>query len=176
MFDSFYPFYGLGFLKSELADVEGIKLYGFKTASFRYIVEIECYPYDFYVIQYYTANHKNHPKKFQILTHEHKCRKIVGTCVKIMHSIWLKNPQASFGFIGANTYNPVTKKEEKVDNTKRWRIYSYAMENHFGTNTFTHGSQVHNSSYVLFNKLKDIEKLSAQITSLFNRFYVKQSD
>lgn len=173
MFDSFYPFYCVGFRKSELVDINGIRIYGFRTAKHRYIVEIECYPHDFYVIQYYTTKYKSHPKKFQILTNEYKCRKIVGTCVKIMHGIWLKNPLASFGFVGANSFDPVTKIEEPIDNTKRWRIYTYAMENHFGTNTFTHGSQEHNSSYVLLNKQKDVDELSKEVDNLFRRVYDK---
>ncbi|RZK67660.1 MAG: hypothetical protein EOO95_02270 [Pedobacter sp.] len=174
MFDSFYPFYCVGYKKSELkGEIIGIRYFSFKTASFRYIVEVEYYPNDFHVIQYYTTKYKNHPKKFQIMTHEFKCRKIIGTCVKIMYGVWMKNPIASFGFVGANTYDPITKKEEPIDNTKRWRVYTHAMENYFGTNTFKHGFQSHNSSYSLLNKKNDVEKLDKEVNELFARLYEK---
>lgn len=174
MFDSYYPYYPLGFTKSELVqEIHGIKKYGFKTDANRYIVEIECYPSQFFVIQYYTAKNKNHPKKFQIMTHEHQCRKIIGTCVKIMHELWVQIPMASFGFVGANTYNPITKLEEPVDNTKRWRVYKHAMENYFDPDDFTHGSQTHNSSYVLLNKRVDVKKLDDEVNTLFEKLYEK---
>ncbi|MFN0293118.1 hypothetical protein [Pedobacter helvus] len=107
------------------------------------------------------------------MTNEHKCRKIVGTCVKIMYEVWRANPLCSFGFIGANTYDPITRTEEKIDNTQRWRIYKHAMENHFGTETFAHGDQERNSSYVMLNKKKDVEELSGKLTGMFSQLYYK---
>lgn len=90
-----------------------------------------------------------------------------------MLGIWKKNPLASFGFIGANTYNPDTKTEEPVDNTQRWRIYKHAMENNFGPETFKHGSQSTNSRYVMLNKKNDVNFLSKEIDKIFEANYDK---
>ncbi|WP_029275292.1 hypothetical protein [Pedobacter borealis] len=174
MFESFYPIHCSGFKKSlHVNQIKGIWYYSFRTENYRYIVEVEFYVNDFYVVQYYTTKYKTHPKKFQILTNEHKCRKIVGTCVQIMLGIWKKNPLASFGFIGANTYDPETHLEEPVDNTQRWKIYKHAMEQNFGPETFKHGAQSNNSRYVMLNKKKDVIELNNEINQLFEQNYDK---
>ena len=175
MFESFYKVHCGGFKKSLHVDqIHGIWYYSFRTEqNTRYLVEVEHYLHDFYVVQYYTTKYKNHPKKFQILTNEHNCRKIVGTCVRIMYSIWEKNPTASFGFIGANTYDPETGNEEPVNNTQRWKIYKHAMEQNFGPETFAHGAQSFNSRYVMLNKKKDVVKLNNEINKFFEANYDK---
>jgi hypothetical protein len=55
-----------------------------------------------------------------------------------MTDILKRNPEASFGFIGSNTYNPITKEEEPIDHTKRFKVYKHAMEAKMGPVTFSH--------------------------------------
>lgn len=175
MFDSSYPFYGLGLTKSLLPNyIIGIRHYGFKTAKHRYLVEVECYENNIYIIQYYSAHYKTHPKKYMIMTNEFKCTRIVGTCINIMLEILKKDNLASFGFIGSNTYNPDTKEEESIDQTQRWRVYKHAMEGRMGTETFSHAWLPEMSRYVMVNNAHDPKFILREINVMFDSLYDKE--
>lgn len=134
-------------------------------------MEVEEYLHDIFILKYYQKKHRKHPKKFQILSEEYKAHTIVGTCVRIMLSIYSKNMKASFGFIGANSYNPATREEEPLNNTQRFRIYKYAMEQLISTDTFTHGMDEDSSSYIMINKRCDIEFVAGEAKRMFTALY-----
>lgn len=177
MFDSFYELSGLGNTSSPIKPNLRTKIckYRFCTPEINYILEVECYKFNFYVIQYYNRKYKNHPRKYQILTNEHKARPIIGTCMKVIQMFSEMDPLASFGFIGANSYDPITGKEEKIDSTKRWKIYKYAVENEYGPETFKHAINKLNSSYILLRRRNDMApaKLLDNILTVVSEFYEK---
>jgi hypothetical protein len=109
-----------------------------------------------------------------MLTKEYQCPAIVRTCINIMHYILQKNQAATFGFIGANTYDPITKTEEPVDNTKRYRVYKYAMEGRMGTVTFAHAWLPRLSRYVMVNKSQNKEFILDEINRIFQVLYQKE--
>jgi len=86
-----------------------------------------------------------------------------------------RDPQSSFGFIGANSFNPDTGIEEPKNNTKRWRIYKHAVLNEYGPETFKHASDKFNSSYILLRRRTDInpEQLLDNIVDTMSNFYDK---
>lgn len=108
-----------------------------------------------------------------IMTNEFKCMTIVGTCIQIMLDILNRDPLATFGFIGSNTYDPVTKTTEPMDQTKRWRVYKHAMEAQMETETFTHVMLPELSRYVMVNKQKNTDFILAEIERVFSELFDK---
>lgn len=177
MFDSFYELRGLGHTSNLIKAHLKIKTckYRFDTPLHAYILEVECYINNFYVIQFYKRKLKNHPKKYQIQTNEHKAMQIVGTCIRVIKMFSDIDPKSSFGFIGSNTYDPISGVEEPKVNTKRWKIYKHAVENEYGPDTFKHAYDRFNSSYILLRRRPDIlpEKLLDRIIESMQAFYEK---
>lgn len=80
----------------------------------QYIVNVERYDNEIYIIKFHLKNHSNSDNKYSILSGLHDMPRILATCIKIMLDIYDKNPYASFGFIGANSLG------ETQNNTKRF--------------------------------------------------------
>jgi len=172
MFDSFFQFnkvgketpYSTTFLKN-------IWYYNFRSRKSLFIVEVEEYQHHIFVLKYYQKKHKKHPKKFQILSDEYKAATVIGTCIRIMLSIYHKNNKASFGFIGANSFNPESGEEEPINNTQRFRIYKYAMEELIGTESFTHGMEEDSSSYIMISNKCDVHFIASEAKRMFTELY-----
>jgi hypothetical protein len=138
-----------------------LSIYRFKTDKFKYLVEVETYADDIYILKFYNRKDKENKNRYNLLTKEGKCSRIIGTCFSIFLDIYKKNNRASFGFIGAYTLDPKTGKTEGKDNTKRYRIYTKAMINYFGTKTYTYFDDPSQSFYIAVNNLnKDIYKVA----------------
>ena len=174
MFDSAYNFNCVGYTRSAKKNIIlGIRHFSFSTPKHRYLVEAEQYINHIYIVQYYPAKYKKHTKKYMLLTHEFKCMPIIGTCIKIMLSILEKDKLATFSFIGANTYDPISDTEEGIDRNQRWKVYKYAMEAKMGTEIFTHAMVPALSRYVMINKQQDIDFMLYEIDRIFNLIYEK---
>ncbi len=79
-----------------------------------------------------------------------------------------KNPGASFGFMGAHTVDLANRIEEQRANTKRFKIYKYAIEGFFGVQHFTHFINETNSTYLLVNnKVSSVDELSEEAERMF---------
>lgn len=151
VFDSSYPFIKVGCKKSYNHDnFVTTHIYRFKTNKAAYICEVEEYLNFIFVIKFYRKCDRLSENKYQILTNEFNCTRIVATCINILHSILKQIDNASFGFMGANTVTK-TEKEDKV-NTIRFRTYKSAMENLVGDRVFTHAMDVKHSTYLMINK------------------------
>jgi len=175
VFDSFFEFNCVGYTKSANREhLLGIWHYSFKSPKHRYLVEIEHYIKNIYVIQYFPIIHKNNPRKYMLLTNEHQCRPIVGTCIRILLDILSKNELATFGFIGSNTYNPETGQEESMNETQRWKVYRHAMESRIGVETFSHAWLPMLSRYVMVNKKSDVNDTLNEINRIFSKMYDKE--
>lgn len=55
-----------------------------------------------------------------------------------MLSILRKHPIANLGFLGAHTIDLANRYEEKKSNTRRFKIYKYAIEELIDTDFFIH--------------------------------------
>lgn len=95
------------------------------------------------------------------MSNEGKCARIVGTCFCVFMDIYNKNPLASFGFVGSHTIDKKHKAIENKSKTKRFKVYSQAVANYFGNETFTHFSDPQNSVYLaVSNKNKNVLTMS----------------
>lgn len=91
----------------------------------------------------------------------------VRTCIEIMVSLFFKNKNLSFGFIGANLVT------ENTNNTKRFRIYRQVMENFFSPLYFSHYSLQQESAYLILNNntLKEHPHFFEEIKNTYIEFY-----
>jgi hypothetical protein len=124
----------------------------------RYIVRVEEYAHHFLAIKLYPKNLSLSQKKYQLLTGQNNMPRILATCLQIMKYFYQKNPYVSFGFIGSNS------EDEEVSNTKRYRIYRYAMEAFFSPTTFQHFVYEKQSAYILLNRQNAEKDLLEKIT------------
>jgi len=131
----------------------------------RYIVNVEEYLHDIYIIKFHLKSHSDSEDKYRILTHFNDAAKIISTCTEIMISFYKNNDKASFGFIGAQFVG-----DEDQSNTKRFRVYRRVMENLFSPVKFSHYSIPEKSAYLLLNKLNTSVTLE-EIERMFNNYY-----
>jgi hypothetical protein len=133
-------------------------------------VEVEEYFYNIFIIKFYRKRDSRHPYKFNLLTNEFNCTKIVSTCIRILMDILSRNKYASFGFLGSNTVSP--NFEELRRNTKRFNIYKTAMENLVGEETFVHFMDDSHSTYLMANKTNlSVDDLFRRAKIMFEEIY-----
>lgn len=165
MLQSAYPFY---FIQKDEGDSQGLLhvcLYRFKStkSNLVYIVRVEEYKYNIYAVKFYQKSHALSKDKYRMMTHTNEPRRIINTCINIMLSIYQADKRASFGFIGANSFN------EGISCTKRYRVYSRIIATYFSDEYFYHKENVEKSAYMLVNNiaLKENPSLVEQIESFF---------
>jgi hypothetical protein len=168
MFDVFtsYPYNKVGShsnLTVHRKHVEHLNVYCFKTDKAKYLVEVERYVNNIYILKFYKRAHKHCKERYNLLTNEGRCSRIIGTCFSIFLDIYKENELASLGFIGAYTIDPITGKKEGKDNTKRYRIYTKAMINYFGEKTYTYFDAPSQSFYLaVSNKNPNVYKVATK--------------
>ena len=150
-----------------------IDLYRFTSvkSGLDYLVRVEEYPNNMYAVKFYLKNHSHSDKKYQLLTNTFEARTIINTCINIMLSVYEKNDNASFGFIGSNSDG------EPVANTKRYRVYSKIIATYFSDKLFMHIENIDKSVYMLINRkqlelnpnlIDDIEESFMQMYDYFD--------
>lgn len=137
-----------------------------------YLVRVEHYKMDIYIIKFYLKSNRNSPYKYNLLTNTFEPRRIINTCINILMDIYQKHPDASFGFIGANRIG------ESEANTKRYRIYKKIVTTYFTDIYFYHHYNTEKSAYILINKLKLKENpsLVGEIEQFFIDIYPSLED
>ena len=111
-----------------------------------YIVRVEQYPNDFYGIKFYLKDDRLNPHKYNRLTGLNEPRPIIYTCIAILMELAEQNPNASFGFIGANLLG------ESERETKRFRVYRRVLTTYFSEEHFLHYQIVEKSAYALVRR------------------------
>lgn len=175
MFDSPYPIKEVGQTKA-IDKRYFIKqyIYHFRSKnSTWYLIEVEQYSGDIFILKFYLKKDKKNKFKFNLLSNEHSCSRIIATCMDVLFLIYKNKPKASFGFIGSQIYNPVLKvmDEEKI-NTKRFKVYKSALENKIGKQKFTHFIDETNSTYLLVsNGNTNVESVNNKAKKMFEEEY-----
>lgn len=173
MFDSFYEFtkvcknqaYGKKFLYETT-------IFRFTTPIARYTVELERYHYDIFIIKFYRTKDSKNKNKFNIITNEHNCARIILTCIRILLSVLKDYPAANFGFVGANTINSESGYVESKRNTKRFRVYKTAMENLVGEQSFHHSmDEIHSTYLMVNNKNESPMDILEKAKKMFEKLY-----
>lgn len=170
MLKSAYPFY---FIQKDKGDEHGplyVLLYRFKSikSNLVYIVRVEAYMHNIYAVKFYQKNHSLSKNKYRLKTNTYEPRRIIYTCINILLSLYKKNTNASFGFVGANGLY------EDINSTKRYRVYSMIIATYFSDNLFYHKESKDKSAYMLINnnELQRTPQLIQQIETFFVEQYV----
>lgn len=152
----------------------GTGIYTFRStkSNLVYLVRVEHYRMDVYIIKFYLKSNRSSPHKYSLLTNTFEPRRILNTCVNILMDIYREDSGASFGFIGANLIG------ESEANTKRYRVYKKIVTTYFTDIYFHHHYNVEKSAYILVNKrkLKENPSLIAQIEQFFTDIYPSLED
>jgi hypothetical protein len=177
VFDTHYRFCQVGVDKAHNKKyLKEIITYSFRSGNY-YLVEVEVYSYDIYIVKYYLKKNKNNPLRYNLLTNEQKCAKVISTCIRIMLSIYHKNPNASFGFLGAHIVKIDIGYEEPKNITKRFRVYRTAVVRLFGLETFTHHRDFEHSTYLMINnKNKDVDFIKEKAKKMFDDLFPELGD
>lgn len=114
-------------------------VYVFKNRkNFVYIVLVEHYKNDVYAIKFFQKNHSDSKQRYLIKTNQFDARRIIKTCVDIGKHVLDGNPLASFVFIGSPTIEEASREQNKLDNTKRYRVYKNYASFYFSSESFIH--------------------------------------
>lgn len=155
--------------------VEHLTIYQFRTELYPYLIEVEQYPYQIYVFKFYRRLHKKNKQRYNLLTNENKCSRIVATCFNIFLTIFEKNTLASFGFMGANTIDEARHIIEPKSETRRFIVYRQAVQNYFGMETFSHFEDRETSIYLsISNRNKDVLDIAEKATIMINQLLDQQ--
>jgi hypothetical protein len=170
MFDSIFPFSFL-MSKYESNPALHIKTYLYKidTPAGKYMVHLEEYVRDTYIIKFYPIRFKKYPNKFQLLSRDNVMQGVVSTSLLIFIQQLVRRPNASLGFIASASIIGSTKEDQS--NNQRFRIYKQVMENLFGTATFAHFSDMANSAYLMVNKANNIGEYVNAMQNVFSQLY-----
>lgn len=118
-----------------------LHIYTFKSPKYKYIVHIEEYDYDYYLISFFPKLNKDffvkqsqiayrggeHHDEYSYFTNEDIAIQILSLLISEMKKILQTNQYASFGYFGAPDYK--TGNEEDMFNTKRVRVYNGIIQN-----------------------------------------------
>lgn len=146
MFDTCLPFVHLGSFNSTDNNIEKVFKYRFKTPKYTYIVDVELFKYQIFIIKFYLKEQALSDNRFSYRTHEGVAAEVLGTCLHIASELYKAYPLASFGFVGGNDVG------ENKENNKRYRIYKNISLHFFSPDKFNHFRDDKNSLYLMFNK------------------------
>jgi hypothetical protein len=118
-----------------------LHVYTFKSPKYKYIVHVEEYEYDYYLISFFPKLNKDfyvrqsrlasagqeHYDEYSYLTKENIPLQIITLLISEMKKILKEKVYASFGYFGAP--NVKTGEDGDLFNTKRVRIYNNIVAN-----------------------------------------------
>jgi hypothetical protein len=172
MFDTSYSFRHATTKHASAAEFPLIKtiVYTFKNDfGDRYIVNLQYYDKNVYVIKFHAKSHSLSESKYNLVINKSKASRTLKTIINISLEILNSNENASFAFLGAFKFG---EEDESTVNTQRYRIYKSIVTNQFGTETFTHTiNEVINCYLLVNNKNSDPENLSKEIVLMFSRVF-----
>jgi hypothetical protein len=170
MFDTSFEFSFIQRKPTSDPDIPFELIFQFRTNHRRYIVIVEEYRFDIFIVKFYPATKKNDDNRFQVVLNDYEFAPIIRTCINIMLEFLKKNPLASFGYIGANSI--IDGFEEAKSLTQRFRIYDYVMGIFLNTENFLRLYSEKNSGALLLNlKNENIDKLIEYAKEMFIRIY-----
>lgn len=131
---------------------KAVHVFKFKSDENRYLVTLEEYQHNLYVLHYCLEEHMDNTDKFNELTNTGpvRARKIIATCVQIGLSMYEKNPLASFAFIASLTTKELDKKNFTIP--KRLSVNRYFALSFPESKNFTHSYSDAQNFYLMLNK------------------------
>ena len=155
----------LGWRDVQTKTGDGLKVYTsvFFTKKFKYIVEVELYDNNFYLISFYPKLDKSwydkqltkkmrgqvYLDKYSYRTRENSVYKVLGVLTEHIKDIIDKDPYASFGYFGAPDIK--SDNDEDIFDTQRFRVYNQKLSSRLSS-THTLKVQPEYSGAVFVNK------------------------
>ena len=175
MFNSNWP-YLLLTVKYESDPSFHIKTYVYRvvTPAGNYIVHLEEYIRDTYVIKFFPARFKRYDNKFHMVSNDKVMQGVLGTALQIFVGCLKTNNRASLGFVA--TASILGQFKEARENNQRFRIYKQIMQNFFGLETFTHFVDTSNSAYLMANRVNPIPEFVTEMQQGFSYLYPDMFD
>jgi hypothetical protein len=175
MFDSSLP-YLLITVKYESDPTFHIKTYVYRvsTPAGNYIIHLEEYIRDTFVIKFFPARFKRYENRFHIVSNDHVMQGVLGSALQIFVYCLQKNNRASLGFVA--TASILGHFREARENNQRFRIYKQIMQNFFGLETFAHFVDISNSAYLMANKTNQLTGFVAEMQHGFSYLYPDMFD
>jgi hypothetical protein len=134
---------------------------------YAYILRAEYHEAQVFALKFYAQKDSKSEYKYSHIINRGDVFNILITCLKSVKIILRDYPEASFGFIGARTIDPVANRAEDYENTQRFRVYSRIVEDTIGDQTFEHFTYEAVSGYLLVNRyagnIEDKERLIKQM-------------
>ncbi|GGB26360.1 hypothetical protein [Puia dinghuensis] len=175
MFNSSLP-YVLLTVKYESDRSFHIKTYVYRvtTPAGNYIIHLEEYTRDTYVIKFFPARFKRNENRFHMISNDNVMQVVLGTALQIFVSCLKNNNRASLGFVATASF--LGQFREARENNQRFRLYKQIMQNFFGLKTFAHFVDVSNSTYLMANRSNQIPEFVAEMQYAFSYLYPDMFD
>lgn len=149
-------------------------LFKFKVAERQvYHIKVNRYQMDIFMIKFYSKLHENHPFKYNYLLGRFKASRVLATCYEVIRVFFIPRFEfGCFGFIGAQSLYQ-NGSMELMQNTKRFKLYSYMVADFHGLETFDHYSDPNYSSYLI---VKDSPRKEKQLNYALELFALNYPD
>lgn len=176
--------------KDNQAKVE-TDLYTFKcTLNVKYILEVEHHPHDIFIIKFFQKNHRHSTNRYALLNTKRFLHRnttngaknfllILNTIISIIIELYLKNKNASFGFIGSPTKDELKKSNKErinqdgtVVRTKRYNTYGIYVKRYFSPETFEHIELETSSSYLIKSR-KNMQLTTEKVEGFFENYIIE---
>jgi hypothetical protein len=172
------PGYPLRFIQKQIcrdaSDHLFTLIYKFNSpiTRYAYVLRAEYHEEQVFALKFYAQKDSKSDYKYSHIINKGDVYNILITCLKSVQLILQDYPEASFGFIGARTVDPIANRVEDYENTQRFRVYSQIVEDTIGDQTFEHFIYEAVSGYLLVNRAADnIDNKERLITQMFIRTY-----
>lgn len=140
--------------------------------KYKYIVRAEYHEEDVFSIKFYIQQHSKSDFKYSFIVNKQDTQNILITCAKSIPFILLKHPTASFGILGARTYQHHKEYIEDVTENQRFRVYQSLIQRNFGVRTFSHFKYPKIGGYLLVNNMNEaIKEKEEHIKQMFISAY-----
>lgn len=126
--------------------------------KYHYIVRAEYHVEEVFAIKFYCKKDKRSDIKYSKIVNKGDLGNIVISCLKVIPILLQEYPTASFGFIGARSYDSSGDLVEPISKTQRFTIWSDVVKKKIGQVTFSHFEFPEASGYLLLNRRSKINE------------------
>ncbi len=163
-----YPGYSIKFIQKDSCRDSSAHLHThvFKFFSpktrYHYIIRAEFHKEEVFAIKFYCKKDRRSDFKYSKIVNKGDIGNIVISCLKVIPILLQEYPKASFGFVGARSYDSSTSLVEPISKTQRFVIWSEVVKKKIGQVTFSHFEFPEASGYLLLNRkssLSDAERI-----------------
>lgn len=138
----------------------------------RYVIRAEYFNSDCVALKFYAKIHKRSKHKFKIATNKGDARSVLKTVASVIPEVIQDFSTASILIHGSVGRDMVTNREEQLQQTQRFKIYSWYLKQLIETQRYTHFEDSTISTYVLLHESKseDLTYLGA-LREYFSELY-----